>query len=221
MLRHLWLPWWVFCGLCLTWIQWCVTQCGTHHGIDDWPRRGVRRDAAESEPLSMGVCFQTDLNAFRAHPSPQLLEWLNHPFYVGAKWDRSRESGFVNTQDLAWGLPFFTGTQKGVFVSTSLPRDRRRVVKKGFLTSSCSGRVKLFRSEPPPTPGLHVSSAPPPPRWVWCPRVRKHSSPALRFPSWSPWQFFHWLLEELVCICSQLFCNARLNPSLNVILKTT
>ena len=119
------------------------------------------------------------------------------------------------------GLPFFTGTQKGVFVSTSLPRDRRRVVKKGFLTSSCSGRVKLFRSEPPPTPGLHVSSAPPPPRWVWCPRVRKHSSPGLRFPSWSPWQFFHWLLEELVCICSQLFCNARLNPSLNVILKTT
>ena len=169
----------------------------------------------------MGVCFQTDLSAFRAHPPPQLLEWLTHPFYVGAKWDRSRESGFVNTQDLAWGLPFFTGTQKGVFVSTSLPRDRSRVVKKGFLTSSCSGLVKLFRSEPPPTPGLHVSSVPPPPRWVWYPRVRKHSSPALRFPSWSPWQFFHRLLEELVCICSQLFCNARLNPSLNVILKTT
>ena len=75
MLRHSWLPWWVFCGLFLTWIQWCVTQCGTHHGIDDLPRRGVRRDAAESEPLSMGVCFQTDLSEFRTRPSP-LSGWI-------------------------------------------------------------------------------------------------------------------------------------------------
>lgn len=152
---------------------------------------------------------------------PQPLEWLNRPFYVGAKWDQSRESGFVNTQDLAWGLPFFIGTQKGVFVPTSLPRDRRRVVKKSFLTSSCSELVKLFCSEPSPTPGLYVfHPSPPAPRWVWCPTVRKHSSPALQFPAWSPWKLFHHLLEELVCICSQLFCNARLNPSLNVILKT-
>ena len=65
----------MFCGLFLTWIQWCVIQCGTHHGIDDWPRRGVRRDAAESEPLSMGVCFQTDLSAF-TRDSPMLDSWI-------------------------------------------------------------------------------------------------------------------------------------------------
>ena len=165
------------------------------------PRGKSPRGRARAESLREALPALSRELAERREQNAQAI-W-KRTFYVGAKWDRSRESGFVNTQDLAWGLPFFTGTQKGVFVSTSLPRDRSRVVKKGFLTSSCSGLVKLFRSEPPPTPGLHVSSVPPPPRWVWYPRVRKHSSPALRFPSWSPWQFFHRLLEELVCICSQ------------------
>lgn len=104
-------------GLCLSlsWIKWCLVQCWTHKGIDGWPRRVVRRDDAESELLSIVVCSEKDLEYIQRLPSP-LLQRLNHPFCVWAKCDLSLESGFVNTQDLACILPFFTRTQKGVFV---------------------------------------------------------------------------------------------------------
>lgn len=78
---------------------------------------------------------------------PQQLEWLNCPFYVWAKCDWSRESEFVNTQDLACSLPFFTGTQRGLCATPSSPV--REGWWKGLLTSFCFEWVESYFGQGP------------------------------------------------------------------------
>lgn len=107
-----------------------------------------------NQSLSIVVCLKTDLENIQRPPSqlPQQLEWLNRPFYVWAKCDWSCESGFVNTQDLACSLPFFTGTQKGSLCHPFLPSQRRMVKRPfNFVLFWVSG--ELFRSRSSPTPG--------------------------------------------------------------------
>lgn len=77
----------VWCLSPLAGRKWRLIQCGTHTGAGSGPRSAVRGGALAAA-VSSGLLRNRpgDIQA------PALLEWLNRPFCVWAKWGLSRES---------------------------------------------------------------------------------------------------------------------------------